>query len=370
MKIAVITFHNTMNYGASLQCAALSRRLTSLGNQVEVVNYLPYYVQDKRSPLKELKKARNLRGFVKGTAYLAHTRVMQGRNRKIGGFLGENVTLTREYHSIAELRANPPKAELYLCGSDQIWNPTLTGDSLDEAFFLRFGNRDVSRAAYGVSVGELDAERFSDELREFTKGFDCVSVREKSIAERLSKVLGREVSAVLDPTLLLEKEDCRTMERPCKPCPGKYLLLYTVRNSDAAVKAAKRIAAERGLSLVDISLNPFHRVRHSIKMLNIGPGEFLTLFRNAEYVIANSFHGTAFSVLYEKDFNSALHPVRGARERDLLSALGLTDRILTDADKLNMNAIDYQSVRDKLSALRYGSNAFIQRMLDRGGQLT
>ena len=363
MRIAVITFHNTMNFGASLQCAALSRYLSSIGGQVEVIDYLPYYVMDKKSSLKELKKARSVRGFVKGVAYLYAFCSIKAKDEKISEFLNENVTLTRTYHSFDELRSDPPIADVYVCGSDQVWNPNLTGDSFDESFFLRFVNHDAKKVAYGVSVGELNIEDVSDELKIITEDFDHISVRESSVCQRLSSVLEKDVSVVLDPTLLLEKAEYAAMERSCDTTPGKYLLLYTVQNSDTAVKTAKRIAAEKGLYLVDISPNPFQRIPSAKKILDIGPGEYLTLIKNSEHVVTNSFHGTVFSIVYEKDFNSVLHATRGERIRDLLRSLDLSDRIMINSDEINTSEIKYGRVKEKLSALREYSNRFIQESI-------
>ena len=363
MRIDVITFHNTLNFGASLQCAALSRYLSSAGDEVEVIDYLPNYVMDKKSSLKELKKARGVRGFVKGVAYLSTFYSIKAKDEKIGEFLDENVTMTRAYHGFEELRSDPPKADVYVCGSDQVWNPNLTGNAFDESFFLRFVNHDAKKVAYGVSVGELRIENVSDELKIITEDFDHISVRESSACKQLSSVLEKNVSVVLDPTLLLEKTEYAAMERPCKVTYGKYLLLYTVQNSDTAVKIAKRIASEKGLDLIDISPNPFQRIPSAKKILNIGPGEYLTLFKNAEYVVTNSFHGTVFSIVYEKDFNSVLHATRGERIRDLLRSVDLSDRIMINSDEINASEIEYGRVKKQLSALRENSNRFIQESI-------
>ena len=359
MKVDIITFHNTLNYGASLQCAALSRYMTSFGHDVEVINYLPDYVMNKKSVLKEFKKAHSLRGIIKGFAYLSKAGTIRSKDKKYTDFLERNIRLTNPYHSYDDILSDVPQADLYICGSDQIWNPSLTGDSLDKAFFLNFVSEGKSRVAYGASVGELDFEKHRDELKKLTAGFKSISVREKTVSEKLSSVIGRNVNVVLDPTLLLNKDDYRSMELPCNVPSGKYLLLYNIQNSDLTISTAKKIAAEKNLEIVDISANPFQKIKGTTRMLNIGPGEFLTLYRNADYVITNSFHGTVFSIVYEKNFNSVLHTTRGGRIRDLLSSLDLSDQIISESQNDIFSDVDYASVRNKLDILKENSLYFI-----------
>lgn len=363
MKVNIITFHNTMNFGASLQCAALSRYMTSLGHDVEVINYLPDYVMNKKSVLKEFKKAHSVRGIVKGFAYLSKAGTIKSKDKKYTDFLERNIRLTKPYHSYDDILSDVPQADLYICGSDQIWNPSLTGDSLDKAFFLDFVGEGKARVAYGASVGELDFEKHRDELKKLTEGFRSISVREKTVSDKLSGVIGREVNVVLDPTLLLNKEDYSSMELSCNVPSGKYLLLYNIQNSDLTISTAKKIAAERNLEIVDISANPFQKIKGTTRLLNIGPGEFLTLYKNADYVVTNSFHGTVFSIVYEKNFNSGLHTTRGGRIRDLLNSLELNNRITADNSDINSSDIDYHIVKNKLDSLRESSQSFINGFL-------
>lgn len=363
MKIDVITFHNTMNFGASLQCIALTRYLALLGHNVEVINYLPDYVLNKKSVFKELKKAHNLRGIVKGFAYLLKQRTIKTKDRKFTIFIDNNIHLTKQYRCFDDILAEVPDADVYICGSDQIWNPYLTGDSLDKCFFLEFVKNGKTKVAYGASVGELDFEKYREVLKKKTKDFDFISVREQTVSCVLSSTIGRDVSVVLDPTLLLSKEDYCSMELPCSILPEKYLLLYNIQNSDLTIKVAKRIANERKLVIVDISANPFQKIKGSIRLLDIGPGEFLTLFRNTEYVITNSFHGTVFSIIYEKNFNAILHTTRGGRIRDLLNSIDLYNRIIEDTSDANTSDIDYNIAKNKLNVLKADSQKFINKFL-------
>ena len=360
MRIAIITFHNTLNYGATLQCTALFRYLSQLGHDVYVINYLPRYVLDKKSITKELKNITSSgnkgRALLKGLLYLAFAGKIKSKDDRYELFLKKNIRLTRIYSSYEDLTADPPKAELYICGSDQIWNPYLTGNAFDKAFFLKF--TDGIKASYGASVGELDIESNKDELRELTRGFWGISMRERTSAKQLVAALERDVFTVLDCTLLLNREDYFHLEVDYT-IHDKYLLLYNVKNSSVAVSIARKIAKEKKLEIVDISPNPFVNLKGTKKIIDIGPGEFLNLFHNAEFVITNSFHGTAFSIIYKKQFVVIPHSTRSSRITDLLEALGLSDRIAIESGYVYNSPIDYSTVYKRLAKLRTDSRSFL-----------
>ncbi len=365
MKISVITFHNTANYGATLQCAALSGCLARMGHDVSVIDYMPGYVRDKRSAFRELRKVgaagRKARALVKGLAYLQFFRDIQKKNERYDRFIAAHLQTTRTYRTEAELREDPPQSDLYICGSDQIWNPALTGGSFDEAFFLRFAQGE--RAAYGVSTGELRIEERAAELNRLTEGFKAVSAREKATADRLAAILGRPVPAVLDCTLLLDRKDYYEMEEQTESVREPFLLLYNIQNSDISVSIARTVAEQRGLSIVDISPNPFRKIKGTRKMTDIGPGEFLDLFHRASYVVTNSFHGTAFSVIYEKPFIVVPHSTRAARILNLADTLGLRDRIALESGYRDPGPVDYEAVGNRLRTLRRASMDYLRGIL-------
>lgn len=365
MKIEIITFHNTSNFGATLQCTALSYYLKQMGHEVEVIDYLPQYVLDKKSVWKELKKAgkapNKAKALLKGILYIFLFAQIRRRDRKFEEFISGNLSLSKRYRNAGELLKDPPRAGLYICGSDQVWNPALTGGVLDPAFFLRFaqGSR---RASYGVSLGELNVEQNAEELMKLTDDYIGVSVRERSMALRLAEAIGKEVMTVPDCTLLLDKKDYRQFEKKTE-IPGKpYLLLYNLLRSDACDQIAAKIAREKGLSIVNITPNPFIRMRGTRNRIDIGPGEFLYLFRNAEYVVTNSFHGTIFSIIYEKQFTSIPHAKRPERVIDLLEMLGLEGRMSPDPESICMDDIDYAKVRERLLECRKVSCEYLTRI--------
>ena len=366
MKISIITFHNTSNFGATLQCTALFKYLKNSGHDVEIVNYLPDYIRNKKSATKELKnayKAKNkVKAITKGLAYLAHYGELKHRDDCFESFLSKNISLTQVYSTTEQIVRNPPQADLYICGSDQIWNPALTGGKPDEAFFLCYAKD--NKVSYGASMGEFDVEGNAEVLKKLTKDFKMVSLREKYMADRLTQVIGMPVKTVLDCTLLLDDTDYAQYEEPVDEISSPYLLYYNMQKSSLADDMAKRIAEALSLDVVDISPNPFLRIKGSKKLIDIGPGEFLTLFKNAQYVVTNSFHGTAFSILYKKQFVCTLHSTRGGRVLDLLTSLGLSNRIIKNTNEVFSEIIDYESVYSTLRALRTESYTYLQKALE------
>lgn len=365
MKICVITFHDTLNFGASLQCTALAHYLNSSGHDASIVNYLPEYVLDKKSGFKEIKNigksSNKVKALVKGLAYLSKSGNIKEKNRNYESFLSSNIQRTKAYHTLDDLMKDPPEADLYICGSDQIWNPALTGGKLDPAFFLKFAKG--RKAAYGASVGELDIAGNAEELKELTGDFMRISVREKSVAPDMAKAVGKDVSVVLDCTLLLDKDEYIKMESTWPETQKPYVLIYNVQNSVESVRIAQKIASEKGLDIIDISPNPFAKVKGVRKLMNIGPGEFLRLFHGAEYVVTNSFHGTVFSIIYEKNFWALGHSKRAGRTFDLLESLGLLDRFIKESSEITDYAVNYSIVKDLLEKRRKESTDYIASLL-------
>lgn len=365
MKISIITFHNTSNFGATLQCSALSYYLTRLGHEVKIIDYLPQYVLDKKSVFKEMKnigKSHNkIKAMIKGLAYVVYAPALKRRDNKFEAFIQKNLVLTSTYHSYNSLNDDPPSADFYICGSDQIWNPSLTGGELDYAFFLQFVKE--NKAAYGVSMGEFDIEAEGNIVKTLVKDFSGISVREKSVAKKLSESIGKNVEVVLDCTLLLKAEEYSCMECDMAVLNKHYVLLYNVQNSKDAIAISKKIAYDHNLSIIDISPNPFAKVKGAKKIIDIGPGEFLTLIKNAEYVITNSFHGTVFSIIYERKFFSLAHSKRAGRVVDLLLSLELIDRLVKSVEEIDDKPIDYIKTKRLLSVYRQNSFEYINSIL-------
>ena len=389
MKIGIITFQLAWNCGAVLQCAALKRKLESWGNEVEVINYLPDYKRYRyvkyQNPFKvayknfsQNKKQKKLTRLKK--ALKASVRVVLNYSSKSGRLKQKNdfaefnehfLNLTREYHNLKELQKDPPACDVYISGSDQLWNPNLTNGTPDGAYFLDFGDKQIVKASYAVSVCELDVNKWRSELKALLCNFDYISLRETEMKSDLEDICQKEISVCIDPTFLLDADAYLEFEKTVE-CPDKYLLVYALDNpgsNDLLFKTVKKLSEKRGLEIMVIS-GP-HKWPYSVRKYSpqdgISPGEFLTYIKNADVVVTNSFHATAFSVIYQKDFYTITTPGRGSRVTELLTNLQLQDRLLTDSDNMldgTYKTLDYSIVKEKLLKHRLSSEVYLRNVIN------
>ena len=216
MKIGIITFHFPLNYGAVLQAYALAKYLRSIGHHSEFIDYQPNY-HVKRYQWKWKYCGLHPTNFIYPLLY-----------KRFNLFRSTHLKLTsRLYRSLDELVADPPKADAYICGSDQIWNPQIT--DFDIAYFLAFGIEAVKRIAYAGSFGKTELTQEQQKyLKPYFQGIKHISVREQSGAEVINTICGRQVECVLDPTLLIDGYESIT-----EPCQIKdpYVLLINLQNN-------------------------------------------------------------------------------------------------------------------------------------------
>ena len=362
MKISIITFHDTFNFGATLQCAALCKYLASQGHEITVLNYMPKYIRNKKSSLKEFYNiglrhgiSSKFKAILKGLFYILYFRNVQKRDKAYSNFIKGNINISKQIFNYEELKSLP-NSDFFICGSDQIWNPNLTGGRFDKAFFLDFIKKD--KIAYGVSTGEIDLNKYKPELLDLTKDFVRISVRESSTAKTLGSILNREINVVLDCTLLLDDNDYVKMEVDIDNTEP-YLLFYNVSSEPIANVTARIISQKLGLQIIDVSPSPFIRIPGAKKIADIGPGEFLGYVRKAKFIVTNSFHGTVFSIIYKKDFYSIPHKTRAGRVVDLLDSLELSDRLIRNVEDIKFDSIDYKRSYACLYKARLSSFEFL-----------
>ena len=202
-----------------------------------------------------------------------------------------------------------------------------------------------------------------DTKRNGIKNINYISVREETAKELIANFTNKEISVTLDPTLLLSKNDWEKIA--ITPNNKSYILLYNMGNMPLTNQIAKTIAKEKKLKILEIfsgnrSLKKLYR--HAT-CPTAGPREFLGLFANASYIVTSSFHGTAFSLIFNKQFVTVAHPTAGSRMRDLLAKLDLSERIVTNINDIPYRDIDYKKVNAKLDIERQKSIAFLENAL-------
>lgn len=383
-KVGIITFHFPFNCGAALQCFALENTIESFGNKVRIINYCPWYHQNRYSSYKNpfyyankklhepapnvfarIKNA--LQGFRDTVKSWKGAKERLVREQKFNAFRKAHLNETRMYRSLKGLRLFPPRAKLYIAGSDQLWNSKLTDQKFDPAYFLNFGPKKTMRITYAVGSYFADPAAAKAEIAPLLKKVNCISLREKKFLNDVKDAAYRNmrIHIDVDPTLLLDASayDALLPKEPLEKDP--YIVVYSMPGpaQKQVNEAAKAIAEKTGLHLIDVNGNPNAGNRQIEDQRICSPGEFLWYIKNATYVVTNSFHGTVFSVLYEKRFAVILHKETGNRVSELLESLGLATYCTgkTEAVEPILNRpINWKNVKSKLWRLREDSLDYLR----------
>lgn len=361
MKFGIITYHRAHNYGAILQCYALSTTLTSLGHTVDVIDYYPDYFKEQYAifSIKKFRKM-SLKSKISYIRLLIMTYRTRSKRKKVFNAFINKLPLTRKQYNEQDCMFE--KYDAIFFGSDQIWNPTLTFGE-DKVFSGNFNKNGAKFIAYAASTSpKLLNEEYKKYFNGIIERFNAISTRETSLCKYLNELVTNSARVVLDPVLLLSKEDWSKIA--IKPKEENYLLIYTVPQSDKVWQLARMIAKERNLKIIEI--RPNVRTNNNSNILQTtSPEEFLGYFKYASYIVTTSFHGTAFSVKFNKDFATLKFGTHvDDRAKSLLGSIGLEERMVpTDNLHIPQNNINYTSVEKKLNKLISDSTQFIENAL-------
>lgn len=349
MKIALLTIWREKNYGAVLQAFATIKVLQELGHTVEIL---------------DINLGENAKhSFLGRVANIIEC--FSPSCRKFESFWNNYFPQTVKYASLSEIKTNPPQADIYLVGSDQVWNPDIT-KSLYSIYFLDFGTDYIKRVSYASSFGvsEWNHSELTEKISQLFQRFNHVSCREKSGVEILRKTFGIKAENVIDPTLLFGKFDSFV-----NPKQGKRnIVCYPLGDDQELQKCALNLAEKLGMDFVDAfnGKKLFGRIiwnRNSIE-------EWVSTIANADFVITRSFHGMLFSIMFEKNFVVlANQKGRSARLTDFLETIGLKERFFNSVAEIDKSdilslPIDYSLIIPKIRALRNQSLSILNSMLN------
>lgn len=377
MKIGIVTFHFASNYGAVLQCYALQEYLKKRSHNVEIINYRPLYhtvrYNSWKNPFlvakenwrrnKDVKLTKRsyiyVRGFIRGII-LSLKQTDKVKYNLFFKFTKDYLHQTRTYRSLEQLRRTPPEDEVYITGSDQLWNPDITDFEFDRTYFLDFGMPKIKRLSYAVSMKEQYTTEEMSQLVCLSRNLNSISIRESN--KEFEDKVESEVTVCIDPTLLLNQEDFHPIEAD-KLVSESYVFIYGLENSEKLDNAVKIILQNKNLKIVNGSPHRTKLSGECICIYNYGPKEFLSYIKYADFVITNSFHGTAFSIIYQRPFVVIVHTTRSRRMRELLAKLDLSTRVWEDDRCKWEEEIDYLAVYDKLQELRDITKKYFDRNL-------
>lgn len=353
-KTATLTFQKVFNYGASLQCYALQRALLKVGVENEVLNYQCNYMS-KPYGLSALKSKGIVRYFL-GIAY-SLVRMLRKANFKK---FKEHIRMTPELNLI-DLHSIEDQYDAFIAGSDQVWNDSIT--NFDPSYYLDFVKSSEKKMSYAASFGFTSIpNNLESKYKELLNDFSVFNMREKSGVKNIELLLDRPANLVLDPTMLLTKEEWdKVASSSIKK--DKYILVYQTTVSSFLINTVKKLAQSTGYKVICIPF-PLGGFLKSKLELTAGPKQWIGLIRDAEIVVTDSFHGSAFSILYNKNFYVCLTDA-ATRIYNLLNIFGLNDRICIEGSELELTKkIDWESVNTKLNEERIKSIGSIKVMLE------
>lgn len=307
-KIITVTFHSAHNYGAVLQAYALQQYIRKNYQQFETacLDYQPEYLKSQlivRAPEENFFKsvAHNIVTF--RSRYL--------RKRSFDRFISKHIT------TIKPSKELDSKDNIFIVGSDQVWNRDITNKQLDDVYCLRTIGK-AKKASYAASVGNKDFEAHK-QLAMVIKSFDKIGVREEYSKKLLEQAGASNIHVNVDPVFLLNREEYDKIAVKRLNC--EYVLVYTLETND---EVRKKIQQFKG-KYKTVSIGSYRNLYGTdIHFSSISPEEYLGLIQGAKYIFTNSFHMVAFSIIFERDFEYIpLHNGRGVRIENILSLIEL-----------------------------------------------
>lgn len=355
----IMTFHGARNYGAVLQAYALQQFLLSIGSECRIIDYVSEPLRDYTG----LYSRRNgWKSMIKNLLMLRYHRRRTARDTKFEEFINKFLVLTMEHFTDEkEMQGLQGQVDIYVVGSDQVWNTTKV--ETDTAYFLDFADEKSKKIAYAVSLGGAETGDLEPYVN-LIKRFDFISCREQRGAGILSKLTGRSVKTVLDPTLLVDDAVWERMTASLPSLYHNYIFYYSLDGFDKRKNNVEELQElGRRLGKKVIALTPEWPKREFFNVIDAGPMDFLNLIRNADLVCTNSFHGTAFSIAFRKNFYVLdKYDGRDDRKTDLLQQLHLEDRMIKGVEKVReiiFSEIDYKKAGQIMDGLRWESNQIL-----------
>jgi len=363
--------HKVPNYGSALQAYALQKKVESLGFDAELVDYyypnqfhcagqnVAYFPPRKMSRLLTLYlmgKILLLLGLKRQKAKEAIQRYeLQKSFRK---FYNKCFKLSRYFGDVESLKQDCPSYDIYMTGSDQVWNPRfIVGD---DNFLLGFAPEDKPKVSYASSFSSRRIDSNSEDLyRSLLNRYSFISVREKSGVDIVGELTGKNADVVCDPTLLLNKEEWLDLCPLKSLMKDKFLLLYIQSYSydpyPNIVTFTRKLAEKMGLKVaVLMGLKEGSEIEGATYFETVGPLEFLQLFRDASFVVTTSFHGTAFALNFQKDFYSVVKKIEDNDSRivDFLRQCGAEHHLIEIEDASSVNSLpDFVTAEKEMEGL-------------------
>ena len=358
MKIGILAFQQAVNYGATLQIYALQKVIKDIkpkNTKVEVLNYEQPILEKENRTIRF--KSNLFKDMIRNVLYFRQRSL---RKKRFKEFYGKHINLTKKYKNLDSLES----FSTVIVGSDQVWNSDI--HDYDTTYLLNTDS-DIKKISYAASIGKdklssCDQENF----RRYLPEFSAVSVRENNGVDLISDYTDQNINVTLDPTLLLTEAEWKQII-PKKKSREKYILVYQLQANEDLDKIAKEVSELLNLPLKYVIPQHTGITNRISTEYTYGPEEFLSLIDNSEFIITNSFHGTCFSVIFNKQFITVPHKTRGTRMIDLLENLKLEDRIMYKQTELDdsrvMKKTNFEEANSILTELVKESKEYLIKNL-------
>ena len=376
MKVGIITWWRN-NYGSILQALALQQKLNQYNDlQYEIICQFGKKATSVDNVFDKIKSV-GLAETCKRVFWKVAFKGLRLRNKKMQQFVDENLKVSNQQYNEHDIADSNKYYDIYICGSDQIWNPDLV--PTDSMYWLPFVEKGKNKIAYAPSFGASTVtEKQKEQIKANLRTFMAVSCRENSGARTINQIIGeKKCEAVLDPTMLIERDYWDTISED-KIYDEKYIFAYMLRGTAAQRKYIEKIARERNLKIVSIPFLDYERIDPydlkfgDCKLWDADPAEFISAIRHAEYVFCDSFHCIVFSILYHRPF--FVFPKVGAdgkvkksqisRMTDLLELAEIKNRILLDNEEADLDAeIDWNNSDKRIQKARCDSERYLEQAL-------
>jgi len=360
MKLGILTYHRAHNFGALLQAYALKQYLISIGYDVDIVDYFPHYHQQMYAlwPWSYFKQW----GFKQKLRFMAEFPFVfqkrQQRRELFERFINN--------HLKPALLKNGEQYDVLVYGSDQIWryqdSPIYKG--YNKAYF---GTNDIPakrHITYAASMGKMDQfDSNVDFFKTQLKNFDTLGIREQELLDKMQPLTDKDISLTLDPVFLLPK-DVWSKIVPARKVEEKYILLYNLLSDPKLNRIAKELGEKKGIKVIEITGSIKKKKPKGNVETIVGPLDFLSYVYYAEHVITSSFHGVAFSIVFQKSFVTYL-PKNFGRVTNLLNSIGLGHLFIKEETlkDLGILQIDYPKVDELLQPLISKSKAYLDKAI-------
>jgi len=362
MKVGIVTFHFVNNFGGALQAYALQKAVMKRCaiTSVKLVDYRNWFIR-----FTDTVRLFPITGnMVELKTGLKTMKQRFNRLKRFRKFCEDNCDMTRYYRNGMSLRLYPPDCDKYILGSDQIWNPVLTGGVADP-YFGGFEKDSKNKFSYAPSFGNNNIHRFfKNRVRRYLLSLGSISVREKEGKNLVEALTGRKAVQLIDPSFLLERNEWD--EIAVKPdIKGKYILVYIMQRDNSIYEYARKLKAKLGIQLVEISRYGYKPDFIDISLIDVGPCEFVGLFQNAACICTNSYHGLSFSLIFQKDLYLIQCKRFKGRINNLLDLLHINIPELLSSNDPQCMLYDKERVEEIVIQERKKAFEYIRRNLEK-----